>query len=97
MRFCLIASCSKRPSRRALSGVPARDSAEHETAGEPVLGKAALRFARAIEARNDLAVDVHRLGIGVGAQPGERVVVEGQQMLRPGAAVRPKPFKASTE
>jgi RND family efflux transporter MFP subunit len=32
-----------------------------------------------------------------GLKPDERVVVEGQQNLRPGAAVRPKPFKGSTE
>jgi RND family efflux transporter MFP subunit len=32
-----------------------------------------------------------------GLKPGERVVVEGQQNLRPGMTVRPKPFKASEE
>jgi len=32
-----------------------------------------------------------------GLKPGERVVVEGQQMLRPGMAVQAKPFKASGE
>jgi len=32
-----------------------------------------------------------------GLESGERVVVEGQQMLRPGMAVDPKPFKASEE
>ena len=32
-----------------------------------------------------------------GLKPGDRVVVEGQQMLRPGALVQPKPFKATTE
>lgn len=32
-----------------------------------------------------------------GLKPGERVVVEGQQNLRPGTAVDPKPFKASEE
>ena len=30
-----------------------------------------------------------------GLKPGEQVVVEGQQMLRPGATVQPKPFKNS--
>ena len=30
-----------------------------------------------------------------GLKPGERVVVEGQQNLRPGAPVKPEPFKAS--
>ena len=32
-----------------------------------------------------------------GLKPGERVVVEGQQNLRPGMTVQPKPFKASDE
>lgn len=32
-----------------------------------------------------------------GLKPGERVVVEGQQMLRPGMPVQPKPFKNSDE
>src|SRR5438132_10147282 len=32
-----------------------------------------------------------------GLNPGERVGVEGQQNLRPGAAVQPKPFKGSDE
>ena len=31
--------------------------------------------------------------IDEGLKPGERVVVEGQQMLRPGMPVQPKPFK----
>jgi len=30
-----------------------------------------------------------------GLKPGEQVVVVGQQMLRPGATVQPKPFKGS--
>jgi len=30
-----------------------------------------------------------------GLKSGERVVVEGQQMIRPGATVQPKPFKSS--
>jgi len=30
-----------------------------------------------------------------GLKPGEQVVVEGQQMLRPGMTVQPKPFKGS--
>jgi multidrug efflux pump subunit AcrA (membrane-fusion protein) len=30
-----------------------------------------------------------------GLHPGERVVVEGQQILGPGMAVQPKPFVAS--
>ncbi|HLI82331.1 MAG TPA: efflux RND transporter periplasmic adaptor subunit [Bryobacteraceae bacterium] len=33
--------------------------------------------------------------INEGLKPGERVVVEGQQGLRPGAAVAPKPFQAN--
>jgi membrane fusion protein (multidrug efflux system) len=33
--------------------------------------------------------------ISEGLKPGERVVVEGQQMLRPGVTVQPKPFKNS--
>jgi membrane fusion protein (multidrug efflux system) len=32
-----------------------------------------------------------------GLNPGERVVVEGQQALRPGMQVQPKPFKGSDE
>jgi membrane fusion protein (multidrug efflux system) len=32
-----------------------------------------------------------------GLKPGERVVVEGQQTLRPGTIVQPKPFKASDQ
>jgi membrane fusion protein (multidrug efflux system) len=32
-----------------------------------------------------------------GLKPGERVVVEGQQNLRPGAPVKPKPFKGSDQ
>jgi RND family efflux transporter MFP subunit len=32
-----------------------------------------------------------------GMKPGERVVVEGQQMLRPGVSVQPEPFKGSSE
>jgi RND family efflux transporter MFP subunit len=32
-----------------------------------------------------------------GLNPGERVVVEGQQLLRPGAIVQAKPFKGSSE
>lgn len=32
-----------------------------------------------------------------GLKPGERVVVEGQQNLRPGMTVQPNPFKASDE
>lgn len=32
-----------------------------------------------------------------GLEPDERVVVEGQQALRPGIVVQPKPFKASEE
>jgi multidrug efflux pump subunit AcrA (membrane-fusion protein) len=30
-----------------------------------------------------------------GLKPGDRVVVEGQQKLRSGMRVQPKPFKAS--
>jgi len=32
-----------------------------------------------------------------GLKTGERVVVEGQQNLRPGAPVKPKPFKGSDQ
>jgi len=32
-----------------------------------------------------------------GLKPGEQVVVEGQQMLRPGMTVQPKPFKNSDQ
>jgi membrane fusion protein (multidrug efflux system) len=32
-----------------------------------------------------------------GLKPGERVVVEGQQNLRPGEPVKPKPFKGSDQ
>ena len=32
-----------------------------------------------------------------GLQPGERVIVEGQQMLRPGMRVQPEPLKSSDE
>jgi membrane fusion protein (multidrug efflux system) len=32
-----------------------------------------------------------------GLKPGERVVVEGQQVLRPGVRVQPEPFKGSGE
>jgi membrane fusion protein (multidrug efflux system) len=32
-----------------------------------------------------------------GLQAGESVVVEGQQNLRPGAQVQPKPFKGTNE
>ena len=30
-----------------------------------------------------------------GLKPGERVVAEGQQKLRPGMQVQPKPFRAN--
>ena len=33
--------------------------------------------------------------ISDGLKPGERVVVEGQQKLRPGMPVQPRPFRAS--
>jgi membrane fusion protein (multidrug efflux system) len=33
--------------------------------------------------------------ISSGLKPGDRVVVEGQQKIRPGNQVQPKPFKAS--
>jgi membrane fusion protein (multidrug efflux system) len=32
-----------------------------------------------------------------GLKPGDRVVVEGQQNLRPGVTVQPKPFKGDVE
>jgi RND family efflux transporter MFP subunit len=56
--------------------------------------------------KNDrIAIRPVKVGARVGAmwviqdglKVGERVVVEGQQMLRPGMPVQPKPFKASDE
>jgi len=52
---------------------------------------------------NQVAVRPVQVGERVGAmweiqgglKPGERVVVEGQQKLRPGMQVQPKPFRAS--
>jgi membrane fusion protein (multidrug efflux system) len=32
-----------------------------------------------------------------GLKPGERVIVEGQQNLKPGMAVQAKPYKGNTE
>jgi multidrug efflux pump subunit AcrA (membrane-fusion protein) len=32
-----------------------------------------------------------------GLKPGERVIVEGQQNLKPGMAVETKPFKADVQ
>ena len=50
--------------------MPPGDAAEYEAPSEPVLGKAALRFTRAIKPRNDLAANVHDLRVRVGAQAG---------------------------
>ena len=68
-----LVSCSASVGRHGASGrilgrVAAGDAAEHDAARQAVLGEAALRFARAIEARDDLAADVDHLRVGVGAQ-----------------------------
>ena len=60
----------------------AGDAAEHQAASKPVLGKTALRFARALEARDYLAADVDHLRIGVGAKPGQRVMQDRRRPRR---------------
>ena len=77
LRLSRSASASRIPLRR----MPPGDAAEHHAAREPMLGEAALRLACAIEAGNHLAARVEHFRIGVGAQPGERVV---QDRRRPG-------------
>ncbi len=57
--------------------MPAGDAAEHQAAPEPMLGKAALGFAGAIEPGNHLAANVDHLRMRVGAQSGQRVVQIG--------------------
>src|SRR5262245_47211849 len=59
---------------RAACSVSCGDAPEGQAAGKAMLGKAALCLARAIEARNGLAADIHDLAIGVGAQSRERGV-----------------------
>lgn len=68
LRHNEIRSCA------ALRRVAAGDAAEHKAARKAVLGKPALGFAGAIEARDDLAMDIDHFGIGRRAQPGERIV-----------------------